>query len=195
MTLLPESCGLRPPRRRRRTPGLRRDEVSALAGISTGYYTWNPRDHALRQFVRTFANGPAVLLTPWLDVIDSNSSACDVLGIALGTNLAEAILCGGNVARIANADSLAPGFVALLRHNHAIDVENARFGHVITALRNGSPAFRASWDTHVIEPMGLFTFKLVRHSGDVAALRGLVVSDPIDKSHLALLMQPQVARK
>lgn len=38
--LRPESCGLPHFRRRRRTPGLRREEVSALAGISTAYYTW-----------------------------------------------------------------------------------------------------------------------------------------------------------
>lgn len=38
--LLPESCGLPHFRKRRRTPGLRREEVSALAGISTAYYTW-----------------------------------------------------------------------------------------------------------------------------------------------------------
>jgi transcriptional regulator with XRE-family HTH domain len=38
--LLPESCGLPQLPRRRRTPGLRREEVSALAGISTAYYTW-----------------------------------------------------------------------------------------------------------------------------------------------------------
>jgi transcriptional regulator with XRE-family HTH domain len=38
--LPPESCGLPLLPRRRRTPGLRREEVSALAGISTAYYTW-----------------------------------------------------------------------------------------------------------------------------------------------------------
>jgi hypothetical protein len=39
--------------------------------------------------------------------------------------------------------------------------------------------------------MRLFTFELARHGGDVASFDGLVVSDPIAKSHLALLMQPQ----
>src|SRR5271165_121992 len=38
--LLPESCGLPHSLRRRRAPGLRREEVSTLAGISTAYYTW-----------------------------------------------------------------------------------------------------------------------------------------------------------
>lgn len=38
--LLPETCGLPAFRARRRTPGLRREDVSAIAGISTAYYTW-----------------------------------------------------------------------------------------------------------------------------------------------------------
>lgn len=40
MRLPPARCGLRALRARRRTPGLRREEVSAIAGISTAYYTW-----------------------------------------------------------------------------------------------------------------------------------------------------------
>lgn len=35
----PESVGL-PPGTRRRTPGLRREEVAQLAGVSTTWYTW-----------------------------------------------------------------------------------------------------------------------------------------------------------
>jgi transcriptional regulator with XRE-family HTH domain len=38
--LSPESCGLPSTRSRRRTPGLRREDVSSIAGISTAYYTW-----------------------------------------------------------------------------------------------------------------------------------------------------------
>ncbi|MBN1240159.1 MAG: helix-turn-helix domain-containing protein [Gammaproteobacteria bacterium] len=35
----PEDVGLRPPRRRR-TPGLRREDVASLAGVSVTWYTW-----------------------------------------------------------------------------------------------------------------------------------------------------------
>ena len=38
--LTPETCGLATGHARRRTPGLRREDVSAIAGISTAYYTW-----------------------------------------------------------------------------------------------------------------------------------------------------------
>lgn len=37
--LLPADLGL-PPRKRRRTPGLRREEVAALAGVGLTWYTW-----------------------------------------------------------------------------------------------------------------------------------------------------------
>ena len=37
--LSPSRVGL-PERRRRRTPGLRREDVAALAGVSVTWYTW-----------------------------------------------------------------------------------------------------------------------------------------------------------
>ncbi|WP_374018223.1 helix-turn-helix transcriptional regulator [Paenibacillus thiaminolyticus] len=37
--ILPQSVGL-PAGTRRRTPGLRREEVAQLAGVSTTWYTW-----------------------------------------------------------------------------------------------------------------------------------------------------------
>ncbi|WP_343738343.1 helix-turn-helix transcriptional regulator, partial [Achromobacter sp.] len=37
--LTPADLGL-PPGRRRRTPGLRREEVAALAGVGLAWYTW-----------------------------------------------------------------------------------------------------------------------------------------------------------
>ncbi|MDU5949741.1 MAG: helix-turn-helix transcriptional regulator, partial [Paenibacillus macerans] len=37
--LNPQAVGL-PPGGRRRTPGLRREEVAQLAGVSTTWYTW-----------------------------------------------------------------------------------------------------------------------------------------------------------
>lgn len=43
----PESVGL-PPGTRRRTPGLRREEVAQLAGISTTWYTWLEQGRDIR---------------------------------------------------------------------------------------------------------------------------------------------------
>ena len=236
--LRPETCGLRAPRGRRRTPGLRRDEVSALAGISTAYYTWieqgrkfdvssgvleaiagalqlndiesahlfalagktapqqmlaietpapKSRD-ALLAFATAFVHGPAMLLAPTLDVVAVNRSTIEVLRIASGQNLAEAVLCGTTTARVANADALAGAFVALLRRNHALDVENERFLRVIEKLRNGNGAFKAQWDTHVIDRTPLLNFEIEGEGARRECFHGVVVSDPIAAFRLALFM-------
>jgi len=46
-SILPESIGL-PPGTRRRTPGLRREEVAQLAGVSTTWYTWLEQGRDIR---------------------------------------------------------------------------------------------------------------------------------------------------
>jgi transcriptional regulator with XRE-family HTH domain len=57
--LTPEDAGLRLGSHRRRTPGLRREEVAELAGIGTAWYTWleqardvRPSEQALRRIAR-----------------------------------------------------------------------------------------------------------------------------------------------
>ncbi len=238
LRLHPESCGLHAPRRRRRTPGLRRDEVSALAGISTAYYTWIEQGRkfdvssgvleaiagalrlsdvesahlftlagkaapqqmistkapahelpgALLQFADAFVDGPAMLLTPWLDVVEVNRSASELLGITPGANLAEAVLCGLTTRRIVNADALASAFVAVLRYNHALHVENERLSGVIDNLRRGNAAFRTRWDSHVIDRSSLLDFKIEHEGADYERFHGVVVSDPIAVRQLAMFM-------
>lgn len=50
--LRPDDVGL-PPGRRRRTPGLRREEVAALAGVSTEWYKWLEQARAVRPSIET----------------------------------------------------------------------------------------------------------------------------------------------
>lgn len=50
--LRPADVGL-PPGRRRRTPGLRREEVAALAGVSTEWYKWLEQARAVRPSMET----------------------------------------------------------------------------------------------------------------------------------------------
>lgn len=50
--LSPGDVGL-PPGRRRRTPGLRREEVAALAGVSTEWYKWLEQARAVRPSMET----------------------------------------------------------------------------------------------------------------------------------------------
>ncbi|MEC0245107.1 helix-turn-helix transcriptional regulator [Paenibacillus chitinolyticus] len=58
--LLPEDAGLKFARGQRKTPGLRREEVAVLAGVSVTYYTWLEQGRDL---------------TPSRDVIDSIAQA------------------------------------------------------------------------------------------------------------------------
>jgi transcriptional regulator with XRE-family HTH domain len=237
--LLPEACGLPHFRRRRRTPGLRREEVSALAGISTAYYTWieqgrtfdvsievleaiagalqlseveaahiftlagkaAPRPPlaadgvvawrgAMLEFVRRFEDGPALVLTPWLDVYEANRVARETLGIDAGANFAETIFCGDPAVIYQSADTLAGALVALLRRNRVADIENVRFNHIISRLRERSGAFRALWDGHVVDNVPLFEVTIERPDAGKGRFRGVIVSDPIAARHFALLMQP-----
>jgi transcriptional regulator with XRE-family HTH domain len=236
--LRPEFHGLRAPRRRRQTPGLRRDEVSALAGISTTYYTWieqgrrfdvssavleaiagalqlndiesahlftlagkatpqrmlaaeSPGEdnyNALLQFAKAFSHGPAMVLTPSLDVVEVNRSGSEALGVASGANLAEAVLCGSASERVANRDALAAAFVALLRRNHALDVDNDRTNSVIANLRSGNAAFKLRWDSHVIDRTPLLDFQIDRVGSGREYFDGIVMSDPISMRQFALFM-------
>jgi transcriptional regulator with XRE-family HTH domain len=235
--LLPESCGLPHFRRRRRFPGLRREEVSALAGISTAYYTWIEQGRtvdvslevlqaiaralqlneieavhlftlagkaaqrpqcaapdsasawqgAIFEFVRRFERGPAVALTAWLDVNEANPLAQELLGIEVGANLAEVFFCAGRAVRYRSADALGGALVALLRRNHARDVENGHFANLIDRLRASSTAFKLLWDGHVVDNAPMFTVEIER-AGVASAFHGVIVSDPISARQFALFM-------
>jgi transcriptional regulator with XRE-family HTH domain len=235
--LLPESCGLPQFRRRRRTPGLRREEVSALAGISTAYYTWIEQGRtfdvsvevlvaiagalqlndievahlftlagkliprppltqhgaaawrgAIFEFVRLFRDGPALVLSPWLDVNEANRAAQETLGVEAGANIAEAFFCSDGSVTYSDADALAGALVALLRRNYAQDVENAQFSEIIDGLRERSEAFKALWDGHAVDNPPLFEVEIGRTGQLKARFHGVVVSDPIASRQFALLM-------
>jgi transcriptional regulator with XRE-family HTH domain len=235
--LLPESCGLPHFRRRRRTPGLRREEVSALAGISTVYYTWIEQGRmfdlsievldaiagalqlndieaahlftlagklttrpplttdgvaawrrAIIDFVRQFEDGPALVLSPWLDINETNRAAQETFGIDAGTNFAEAIFCNDGSVTYRDTDTLAGALVALLRRNHAQDIENAQFNNIISGLCARSNAFKVLWDGHVVDNPPLFEVEIERTALKKARFCGVIVSDPIAARQFALLM-------
>jgi transcriptional regulator with XRE-family HTH domain len=232
--LPPEACGLPALRRRRRTPGLRRDEVSALAGISTAYYTWIEQGRrfdvsteilsaiagalqlsaveaahlftlagkaapralratadgadsftAIQHFVACFEQGPALALTPWLDVTQRNAAAQLQLGIDAGENLIEAFFCG---AGHFNDSAFGGALTALLRRNFASDSESVFFGSVIGRLYERSDAFRALWDAHVVDSGPSFDVEVLHPDSGRTRFNGVLVADPIVAGHFALFM-------
>src|SRR5215475_581748 len=58
--LSPEQCGL-PRGTRRRTPGLRREEVAMLAGVSPEWYTWLEQGRDINVSVQVLENLARVL--------------------------------------------------------------------------------------------------------------------------------------
>ena len=234
--LLPESCGLPHFRRRRRAPGLRREEVSALAGISTAYYTRSEQGRtfdvsievlgaisgalqlneietthlfalagkatqrsplatdsmsawrgAIFEFVRRFERGPALALSPWLEVNAANQSARESLGVDTGANFAEAFFGAERSVTYRNADALAGALVAM-RRNYARDIENAHFAGVIGRLRGRSGSFTALWDGHVVDDAPTFDVEIERAGTAKGRFHGVILSDPISVRQFALFM-------
>ena len=93
--LSPEDAGLEFASGQRKTPGLRREEVSLLAGVSVTYYTWLEQGRDL---------------TPSKDVIDSIAEALNylqprrVIYISSGTRMHSRRLCGPSRRRSAYAE-------------------------------------------------------------------------------------------
>jgi transcriptional regulator with XRE-family HTH domain len=237
--LSPEACGLPSTRSRRRTPGLRREDVSSIAGISTAYYTWieqgRPFDisvdvlyaiagalqlsdaetdyvfvlagkveqrskslptaaayEAIMQVVDHFKSGPALALTPWLDVLGVNAAANDLFQFEPHTNLARWFFCYESTRlKICNSTDIAEALVALLRRNCARASEPGEFRKIIDDLRADSGEFQRLWDGYVVESSPRVDVEFERSSKERVAYRTTVLCDPVATNRIALFMTPQ----
>lgn len=229
-----ESCGLAPPRLRRRTPGLRREDVSSIAGISTAYYTWieqgrpfdisadvldaiagalrlsevetsyvfalagkvelrprlpQPSTTEIMQLVSGFENGPALALTPWLDVLGGNAQARDLFEYEAGMNLASWFFCaGGADAKPRDSDELAVALVALLRRNRARGDEG-RVGEIIDRLRSESRDFALLWEAQIVDSSPMVEVAFERPSG-CETYQSMLLCDSVASRQYALFMIP-----
>jgi transcriptional regulator with XRE-family HTH domain len=229
--LRPESCGLPSMRSRRRTPGLRREDVSSIAGISTAYYTWieqgrpfdisidvlyaiagalklsdietgymfvlagkaeqrpKPPETALAgegimQVVSNFECGPALALTPWLDVLGLNVPAKDFFEFCVNNPSLE----------ICNATDIAVSLVALLRRNRARANDSGPFSGVIERLRAESHDFALLWDGYVVDSLPMVDVEFERLDRGRVAYRTTLLCDPVASSRFALFMTPLPSR-
>jgi transcriptional regulator with XRE-family HTH domain len=236
MRLSAESCGLPVLRSRRRTPGLRREDVSSIAGISTAYYTWieqgrpfdisaevlnaiagalrlsdvetrhvlmlagkaelrakslttQPWSDGIIHVVSRFENGPALALTPWLDVLGVNAQAQDLFEFEPGTNLAWWFFCVKN-ARVkpCNCDDIAVALVALLRRNRARESDAGRFSEIIERLHAESHDFAVLWDGHIVDSSPLIDVEFDRPGRGHAAYRTVLLCDSVASSEFVLFM-------
>ncbi|WP_037067090.1 helix-turn-helix domain-containing protein [Pseudonocardia acaciae] len=182
----------------RQVPGLRREEVAVLAGVSTDYYVQleqgrgkrpstqvldalarvlrldfdthahlrnlAARDTALRgsvaitddtrraldDLVRRWVGVPAMLVTPWMDVVTRNGPA-DALyaGLALRDNLARMAFLDENIGSfVADPAHLARCTVATLRASAGPEPHAPRLVELIGELSVRSELFRRLWARH-----------------------------------------------
>jgi transcriptional regulator with XRE-family HTH domain len=233
-----ESCGLPSLRSRRRTPGLRREDVSSIAGISTAYYTWieqgRPFDisvdvlyaiaGALRlsdietgymfalagkaelraklpevpsgsdgvmDVVGRYESGPALALTPWLDVLGVNAQAQNLFEFEADSNLAYWFFCTNN-ARVKprNWNAIAVALVALLRRNRAREGDFGRFREIIERLRSESHDFALLWDGHIVDSSLQVDVEFDCNGDGRMAYRAILLCDPVAASQFVLFMNP-----
>jgi transcriptional regulator with XRE-family HTH domain len=230
-----ESCGLPPPRPRRRTPGLRREDVSWIAGISTAYYTWieqgrpfdisadvlyaiagalrlsevetsyifalagkaevrprplePPSSAGIMQLVNSFESGPALALTPWLDVLGGNARARELFEYEVGMNLASWFFCTGAAdAKPRNSDEIAIALVALLRRNRARE-DDARVGEIIERLHSESRNFALLWDGQIVDSSPMVEVEFDRRGGR-ETYQTMLLCDSVASRQYALFMTP-----
>jgi len=229
-----ESCGLATPRPRRRTPGLRREDVSSIAGISTAYYAWieqgrpfdisaevldaiagalrlsevetsyvfalagkvelrprppQPSNAGIVQLVSFFESGPALALTPWLDVLGGNAQAQELFEYEAGTNLASWFFCAGAAdAKPRNSDEFAVALVALLRRNRAREDEG-RVGNIIDRLRSESRDFALLWEAQIVDSSPMVEVAFERRSG-CEVYQTMLLCDSVASRQYALFMTP-----
>lgn len=236
-----ESCGLPPPRSRRRTPGLRREDVSSIAGISTAYYTWieqgrpfdisadvlsaiagalrlsevetsyvfalagkaelrprppeRPSDAGIMQLVSSFESGPALALTPWLDVLGGNAQARDLFEYEDGMNLARWLFCtGAGDAKPCSFNEIAVALVALLRRNRAREDDAGRVGEIIGRLRSDSHDFALLWDGQIVDSSPMVEVEFERRGGR-ETYQTTLLCDSVASRQYALFMTPLPTRQ
>lgn len=233
-----ESCGLPSLRSRRRTPGLRREDVSSIAGISTAYYTWieqgRPFDisvdvlyaiagalrlsdietgymfalagkaelraklpetpsqrEGIMEVVGRYENGPALALTPWLDVLGVNTQAQDLFEFEAHSNLALWFFCTHNGhVKPSNWGDIAVALVALLRRNRARESDYGRYRDIIERLRGESHEFALLWDGHIVDSSLQVDIEFDHGGNGRSAYRAILLCDPVAASQFVLFMNP-----
>jgi transcriptional regulator with XRE-family HTH domain len=221
---------------------LRREDVSAIAGISTAYYAWieqgrpfdisadvlyaiagalrlsevetgyvfqlagkaerrakspepPPWSDGVMQVISRFEGGPALALTPWLDILGANAVAREFFAFVPGTNLARWFF-GANDAHVKpyNWDDVAVALVALLRRNRARANDPARFIEVIERLRTESQEFALLWDGHIVDSSSLVDVEFDCHPKGRISYRAVLLCDSLASSQFVLFMTPIPSR-
>src|SRR5918992_464088 len=142
---------------RRRTPGLRREEVAQLAGVGLSWYTWLEQGRDIRpstQVLDALVPNPAYLIGPRTDVLAWNSAAFRVIGephtAPDGRPNLLWWLFATDRPRSEQWRDTARNTLARFRAEHARRIGDPDFAALIEALEAASPDFRAWWPRHEV---------------------------------------------
>ncbi len=165
--LNPKLVGL-PDGRRRRAPGLRREEVAELAGIGVDWYIRLEQGRAVSPSVTTIDAQPAYITGRRWDVLAWNKAAADIFGFDRlaeeDCNILICVLLYPGSRRLFGSSwaEEAKRIVAQFRATHDLWAGDPAFVALLTRLRDGSPEFAEWWEAHDIRA-GAGGVKRLRH--------------------------------
>jgi len=185
--LTPARAGLPMYGRQRRVPGLRREEVALLAGISVDYYTRIERGNAQgvsKEVLDAIAGALKLTVDERLH-LENLVRAADAAGAALGAAAPDEVRL--SIRRIVDGMTTMPALVRNRRLEilHANPLGRALYGEVFedrdhapnpvryVFLDRRSHEFFVDWDRAVDDMVGLLRAETGRSPGDTA-LAGLV---------------------
>ncbi len=169
--LTPEAANL-PARRRRRTPGLRREEVAQLAQVGVTWYTWleQGRDiHPSRQTLERIADALRLTPTDRAYVFGLIELAHEPLTDGVDPSV-QSVLDGFTFpAMVANARLDVLGFNSLLNELYRIDAHEGRFSRNLIWRCLMDPELRAlylDWEKDILVFIGFLRNQYASHIGD-----------------------------
>ncbi len=171
--LSPAQVGL-PPGGRRRTPGLRREELAQIAGVGTTWYTWleqgrdikvsagvldsiaralqlDPDERALRNIIEAVEPYPAYAMDARWTVVAWNAAACRVFADFAALSPRErnivwfAFTHPSQRLLLVEWEREVRGVLALFRSSTGPYVNEPWFRDLVADLEAVSPEFRAWW--------------------------------------------------
>jgi hypothetical protein len=162
----------------RRTPGLRREDVAALAGLSTGYYVRLEQGRAddrvgdgLVALIEGWHDTPALIMNRWTDVLAANALARGLYSWLLDSgerNLVRAVFLDPAARDFyPDRERAAATVVANLRLRADGDLDAPRLTALVGELTLKSPEFVRLWSRHDVR----------RKRGQVKTVRHPVIGE------------------
>ncbi|MFI6321390.1 helix-turn-helix transcriptional regulator [Nonomuraea sp. NPDC050556] len=165
--ITPEMVGL-PSGRRRRTPGLRREEVAQLAGVGVTWYTWLEQGRPINASVQVL---DAIARTLRLERAE-HGHFYRLAGLTVAPSKAECATVTAEMQQI--LDQLTPMPAAIVTSRHDVLAWNAAYAALFPELVGAPEEERNSlWQAFVLGNWATeFTDRAEELSGAVAIFRG-----------------------